>query len=201
MTKEAKIILDLRAKLNDVEHKQVELIAERDELAFAALVDRDKKAADRVAAINSELSGLTNQIGAISAALKEAAKREAAAAVAERAKRRRDDARKAETIVAEVEGLGCEMDKALTAAKDAAVLIENKLAELRRLSGGGPMTESVRVNLCRAVVSANMFSPLHTVVLAPDERTTVQMLTTPWGRSIRNWIAGVLGTEKEREAA
>jgi hypothetical protein len=49
------VTADLRSQLGSLEGRQVELIAERDEISYSALVEKEKTAAQRLAQINQEI--------------------------------------------------------------------------------------------------------------------------------------------------
>jgi hypothetical protein len=59
--KKPSITDDLRSQLGALEGRQNELLAERDEISYLALVDRNKKAIERLANVNTELANITTQ--------------------------------------------------------------------------------------------------------------------------------------------
>jgi hypothetical protein len=201
MSKPKSITDDLRGQLGALEGRQVELLAERDEVSYSALVDRDPKAIKKLAAVNEELSNIANQSASVGAALNEAAKREAAAEDADRARRKRADAEKAKGMLGELEQLGLEFDTNVLATIKAATAIRAKVSELRQLTGAGPSVDSMQMNLKRALATATMGGPLHTVHLAPADRVTISQVIGPWLHSFRNWINVVLGDKPAKNAA
>jgi hypothetical protein len=46
---------DLRAQLSSLDGQRAELLSERDELSYLALIDKEPKAIKRLAAINEEI--------------------------------------------------------------------------------------------------------------------------------------------------
>jgi hypothetical protein len=185
---------DLRSRLAGIENQQVELLAERDEISFAAVVDREKKAVQRLAEINTALSQLTGEASTVGAALAEASRRELQEREQEMATRRRNDAEQAETVLAEVENLALQLDREMAALKNAAVAFEGKMATVRRLSGAGPQHTALRAHLARAISSGLMGLPQHPDVLAPSERHTLESITTAWATQVRTRISAVIET-------
>lgn len=192
---------ELRSKLGGAEGRRVELESELAEIGFAAHVEGDAKSVKRLKEISSELANVDVEVKSLTAALAENARREAAAEDADRAKRRRADAEKAKTMLGELEQLGQEFDAGALATIKAATAIRAKVSELRQLTGAGPSVNSVQMNLKRALATATMGSPLHTVHLAPADRVTISQVIGPWLYSFRNWINAVLGKTPTKTAA
>ena len=192
---------ELRSKLGGAEGRRVELESELAEIGFAAHVEGDAKSVKRLKEISSELANVDVEVKSLTAALAENARREAAAEDADRAKRRRADAEKAKTMLGELEQLGQEFDAGALATIKAATAIRAKVSELRQLTGAGPSVDSVQMNLKRALATATMGSPLHTVHLAPADRVTISQVIGPWLYSFRNWINAVLGKTPTKTAA
>ena len=193
------VVDDLRGQLAAIEGRQVELVAERDEISYAAIVDRKPEAVKRLAALNGELANIATQTASLTAALREAAKRESQARDQELAAKRREDARKAGVEMAEAEKLAVKFDEALQVVGETSVAFEAAMIRIRQLTGSSPAYDSVRVFMFRAVRSALHRTPVHIDAISPAEQTTLSEASASWSRSIRNWIAGVL--ENKTQAA
>lgn len=191
---------DLRNQIVALEGHQLELVAERDELSFAALVDRNPVAIKKLAAVNGELANVQAQTASLAAALREASKREIAAQAEANAERRREDARLAADILVEVEALADTLTAEMQSLRTNAIAIEAKLSEIRRLGVAAPSSEAVRVNLGRALKTALMGSSLQLEHLAPNQRITVADIVGPWSRSITNSINTAVGSKPAKAA-
>ena len=201
MTKSiSQTINDLRAQLVDIEGRQVELLAERDEISYGALVERDKNAIARLAALNAELSNLKNQSASLESALREATKREVAVAEAERQEKRKANAAAAADTLLHAEDTAALLTQAMADIRSHAVTLQTKFAEIRRLTGIGPTDQMIRIHLARSLKAATMGSPIQLEHLAPSERVPVDAVIGPWANSIRNWINAAAG-EKPAKAA
>jgi hypothetical protein len=195
-----KITQDLRAQLVDIEGRQVELLAERDEISYSALVERDKNAIARLAALNAELSNLKNQSASLESALREATKREVAVAEAERQEKRKANAAAAADELLHAEDTAALLTKTMADLRSHAITLQSRFAEIRRLVGVGPTDQMLRVHLARALKAATMGSPIQLEHLAPNERVEVDDVIGPWANSIRNSINAAVG-EKPAKAA
>jgi len=200
ITKNTTVTDDLRARQAACEGRQLELMSERDEISFAALVDRDKKAVARLSAINDELSAITNEMAGLQSALREAAKREFAAQEAQRAELRRTNAAKAADVLAQIEITAGAITTAMADLRTHSITLQAQFGEIRRLTGTGPTNETLRVNLGRSLKSATMGCPLQLEHLAPAERTNVADVVTGWVHSIRNWINAAIGDKPAKAA-
>jgi hypothetical protein len=112
MTPEKSITEDLRAQLSSLDGRRAELLSERDELSYLALIDKEPKAIKRLTAINEEIRNLTFQIETNEAALKEAIRRETVARDEAAAEARRQNAREAEMLCIQAESIAEGMDAA-----------------------------------------------------------------------------------------
>jgi hypothetical protein len=191
MTNPADVTSDLRAKLVALEGQQLGLTAERDQIAYPACTG-DKKGRSTTEAVHAEMFRLDQQHATLSAALKEAVRRENEAERAAHAERRRGDAETAQAMLADVEKLGRDFDSSLASDVQIAVEIRSRTVELRRLTGAGPTPDPVSSNIKRAMISATMGGPLHSVHLAPADRTTATELAQSWTRSVQRWIDSIL---------
>jgi hypothetical protein len=128
---------DLRNQIAEIENKRIALEAERDDVSFAALVERDPDAIKRAADIGDELAQLGHQEAMLNAALRTAIKREAEAAAAESADRKRADLEKALAMLPQVEAMSAQIDDAMKVLRDTTVAFEEKWATIKQLSGAG----------------------------------------------------------------
>jgi hypothetical protein len=179
---------ELRSRLASIEGHQVELLSERDEISYLALIEKQPEAIKRLVAINSEIENLKTQAASIEPALRESARRETAAAEEVKASKRRSDAAAAEVALGEAEELASEIDRAMAALKTASVAFEAKMTEVRRLSGSGPQHFHLRGLFARAISTGLRGLPQHPDLLAPSERKTVQGITALWAEQVRNRI-------------
>ena len=200
MTTKTSITDNLRAQLVDIEGRQTELIAERDEYSFAAVVERQPAAIKKLEAVNSELDALKHKTASLEAALREAAKREIAAAEAERAEKRKANVAAAAEMLLRAEDTAALLTKAMDDMRSHSLELQRQFAEIRGLIGVGATDQQLRVFLTRCVKTATMNTPMHLEHLAPNERTDVNAVVAPWAASIRNWINSAVG-EKPAKAA
>jgi hypothetical protein len=178
---------DLRGKINDLDTKRLQLMAERDELSFAAVVERDVAAAKRVAEINEELVQLANEAAVLKAALSTATRREAEAAASERASQKRADLERAEALLPKVAEMAAQMDAAMKTLREASAAFEQAWSEVKRLSGVGPTGGAIKVHLGRACRSALRGLPgLQLEMVPPNERHSVSELTAGWSKQVSN---------------
>jgi hypothetical protein len=202
VTSKTNVTDDLRNRLGACESRQQELLAERSEIAYVATVEKQKAAVQRLVAINGELSALTNETSVLESALRESHRRETLAEKQAQAAKRCADARAADALLAEAEDIACRIDAGLTAVSQNSLMFEQKMIEVRRLTGDiTPRYDNIRVFLVRALRSAVHRGPLHIDPVAPSDVTTVSQAMASWSRSIRGWIAGVLDKTTAREAA
>jgi hypothetical protein len=200
MTKKTSITDNLRAQLVDIEGRQTELIAERDEYSFAAVVERQPAAIKKLEAVNSELDALKHKTASLEAALREAVKRETAAAEAERDAKRRANVAAAAEVLLRAEDTAALLTKAMDDMRSHSLELQRQFAEIRGLIGVGATDQQVHVFLTRCVKTALMGTPAQIEHLAPNERTDVNAVVAPWATSIRNWINSAVG-EKPAKAA
>jgi hypothetical protein len=200
MTTKTNITDDLRSRLGNAESRQQELLAERGEIAFAATVEKQKAAVQRLETINHELSALANEISVLEAALKEAHRRDLAAAEAERGEKRKANAAAAADALLHAEDCAALLTKTMADLRSHAITLQSRFAEIRRLVGVGPTDQMLRVHLARSLKAATMGSPIQLEHLAPNERVEVDDVIGPWANSIRNSINAAVG-EKPAKAA
>lgn len=192
---------DLRIRLTSLDGRQTELIAERDEISYSALIDRDKKSIERLSAINDELRNLTVQAETIQAALKEAVRREAVAREEVAAEARRQTAREAEALCADAEAIAEKLDAAFAAVRQYAQEYETVMGAIRRKAGVGPAYDHVRVFMVRALKTVTALGPLHFEAISIVHRTTVSAATATWLQNIRNHIGRTLNAKTAAKEA
>jgi hypothetical protein len=191
---------NLRKQMSDIEDHQAALITERDEISYLALVDRDKKAVERLNIINDELRTQNMRVETMQAALREAVKREVVAGEAERADRRRANAAAAADVLLHAEDTAALLTRAMADLRSHALMLQSQFAEIRKLIDAGPSDQLLRINLARALKAATMGSPMQLEHLAPSERVPVDAAIETWAASIRNRINAVTGEKPARAA-
>jgi hypothetical protein len=195
------MIAGLRNEIASIEARQLELTAERDELAYAAHVEGNAKASKRRSEINGEIGRLVNEVlPMLHAAFKEATRRENAASVAREQEGERTRAEKALPDAELLAELGSKAD---AAARDYCRYLGEIDAVISRLAALGAPTPSrdlVRVNKDRAHLTATA-SLNHARPIAPIERSTYDTLTRGWARPVLDWIAARMNTNAARDAA
>ena len=151
---------DLRNRIADIENRQLALIAERDELAFEAIVERTKTAVARVAAINDELAHLSQELPTLQAASAGAAKRAAAAQAAERDNVERENASRALVLLDSFEARGAALDAAFSAAITEYAALSNEFRQLDALGYAPTTFPLVKVTMKLALLSKLMGTDL-----------------------------------------
>jgi hypothetical protein len=182
----------LQDDLDRAQTAEIALVAERDGQSFPALVLKEKRAVDRLAAVNAELAALTASASSIRAAIAETDRR-----IAERDKATAAEAqcKRAETAWPIAERLvehGRKMDEALAAYLTARVALEEDLALLTRLGCPTPSRALVGVNLRNAHDGVFADLDLHSRPVPPNRRHSFATLTDGWALPARKWLAGRL---------
>jgi hypothetical protein len=195
------IATDLRNQIAALEGHQIELVAERDELSYAALVDRKPDAIKRLTAVNGELANITAQTASLTAALREAGKREVAAMEEARASIRHENARAAGDLLTEIEVTAGAITQAMEDLKAHSITLRDQFAEIRRLTGVGPTNEALRVHLTRTLKVATMGSLMQIEHLAPDQRSSFADTAAAWIKSVSNWISQATGEKSAAKKA
>jgi MoxR-like ATPase len=194
--KKTSVTDDLRRQLVDIDGRETELLGDRDEHSYAAVVERQPAAIKKLEAINSELNNLKHRAATLQAALREAVKREVAAGEADRADKRRANAAAAAETLLRAEETAAALTKTMTDLRSHSIELQRQFAEIRGLIGVGATDQQLRVFLTRCVKAAVMGTPMQIEHLAPDERTDdVNAVVAPWATSIRNWINTAIGTQ------
>jgi hypothetical protein len=194
-------VADLRAKIDALEGTQIELIAERDEISFAAVVERNKKAAGRVAEINAALLVMQSEEATLKAALAEAQRRALAADAAERDATKREKAQKAIALLESFSKRGAALD----AKFDEAIAEFNAMsAEFRQLDalGYAPTTHAlVASNMKLALKTKVMSTGMHVEHLAPHMRRNFITVVDGWVSHVKARADALLNTKTAAEAA
>jgi hypothetical protein len=191
MAKKTDPATDLRGKINDLDTMRLKLMAERDELSYAAIVERNAAAGQLVAEISTELGRLADEVAVLKAALSTATRREAEAKASEAASQKRADLERAESLLPKVAELAAQMDDAMKVLREASATFEAHWSEIKRLSGAGPVGGAIKVHLDRAYRSALRGLPgLRLEMVPPNERHSVSELAFGWSQQVKNvWAA------------
>jgi hypothetical protein len=152
---ETTITNDLRTKISDIENKRLILGAQRDEIAYEAIVLRDKQAIERADAIGAELDQLAHQEAMLNAALSTARRREADAKASEAASQKRADLERAASLLPKVAEMAAQMDEAMKTLREASATFEAHWSEIKRLSGAGPTGGAIKVQACGRLEQAS----------------------------------------------
>jgi hypothetical protein len=201
MTEAQNPIADLRNQLAELENKRVILEARRDEISFAALVERDPKAIKQAADIGAELAQLGHNEAMLNAALKTAIKREADAAAAESADRQRADLEKAHAMLPEVEAAAAQIDEAMKVLRETTVAFEQKWAVIKELSGAGPLPGATKIHVGRAFRTGLRGLPGFQIdLVSPTQRTTTSALSAGWSEQVRRAVSEI-NTSAAKDAA
>jgi hypothetical protein len=194
-------VKDLYNQIAVLEDRQLKLGAERNELAFASVVERNGQATKRLNDINAEFVTIANDIATLNAAIAEAGRRADAAAKAASADAERKRAEQAEPIAQRLAERGRKMDEAIAVYCKEFKGISEDIDALMRLSVPVPTRELVRVNLNRSHDAATMFLDKTSRPVPPLERHPFSKLTTGWSLPALNWIASKLNSKTAVKAA
>jgi hypothetical protein len=183
---------ELQAELDTAQTAEVTLTAERDELSFPALVMKDKTAIERLAAVNTELQGLTARTASIRAAIAETDRRIAENTKAELSAAQQQRAQTAWPIAEALVERGRKMDQALRAYLNERVALEADLAQLARLGAPAPSRDLVSINLRNGHDAAFSMLDRHSRPVAPNYRRSFEQLAEGWSLPARKWLAAKL---------
>jgi chromosome segregation ATPase len=184
--------VELRNRIDAIESQKLILTSQRDDISFAALVDRDSKAIAEAAELNAKLAALTTEESMLNAALKTALRLEAEAKAAEATKQKQADLQEAEALLPEVEQLARQIDEAMKILQDATVAFQDKWAQLKRLSGAGPTVVATKVHIERALRTGLRGLPgLMVDLVSPTQRCSASSLNAAWSLQVRNVAAKV----------
>jgi hypothetical protein len=194
-------VQDLRTKIDAIESKKLILTGQRDDVAFAALVDREPRAVKQAADINAKLAELTTEESMLNAALKVAVKRETEARAAAATESERQRAEEAQPIAERLAKRGQRMDEAMAVVLEERAAIDADAEALARLGVPVANADLRRVNLRRWIDAATSTFDKHARPVAPRERCTADSLTTGWMRSSLQFIADKLNKAAAKVAA
>lgn len=180
MTTTNTTIADLKGRIAAIEGREIELTAERDELAYAAHIERNGKAVKRLAEIGTELQHLADETASLNAAIAEAGRRAAAADTADRDAAEREKAEKALVLLDSFAKRGAALD----AKFDEAIAEFNAMSkEFRELEAlGYPPTTFALVasNMKLALKTKLMNTGLIVEHLAPHMRRNFLTALEGW---------------------
>jgi hypothetical protein len=201
MAKKTDPATDLRGRIADLDTKRLTLMAERDELSYSAVVERNSVAAKRVAEINSELSRLADEVATLRSALTEAGRRAAAAKAAGHDGKERDNAEKALALLDEFAKDGAELEEAANAVIEKFNDLSKKSRELTAL-GYAPATPAlVDSNMKLALKTKLMGTGLIVEHLAPHMRRTFTSVIQSWTDHVRARATARLNKTAAKNAA
>jgi hypothetical protein len=181
---------DLRNQIADIETKRVILEAERDDVSYGALVDKNKAAIKRAAEIGDELAGLGHREAMLNAALREAIKRNAEAAAAAAADRKQADLDKAQALLPDVERMAAEIDAAMKTLHEVRVAYELTWGQIKALSGAGPAAFALRSGISRPLrVGLRGLPGIEVDIVRPGSRCTLGELTAQWTQQVCHFAA------------
>jgi DNA repair exonuclease SbcCD ATPase subunit len=183
---------DLRGKIAAIEGRQIELAAERDEIAYTAHVERDKTAVKRLAEINAEIAHLSSELTSLNAALEEAGRRATAAVSAEAAEAEKARAEQALPIAERLAERGKKLDAAIQEYCANFNGVKEDLDALARLGVPIPTRDLVRVNLRRANDAAQASLDKTSRPVPPNQRHSFDSLLRGWAQPGLNWIKSKL---------
>jgi hypothetical protein len=193
---------ELRTRAAAAEGRKLELAAEREELAFQALIAGDAKARKRLDDIETELHRLDHELATIGAALAEAGRRAEAATAEERAAAERKRAAEAEPIARRLEARGQAMDRALMTYVTHFKAIQSDLDELQALGVPVPSRTLVEVNSHRAHDTAlASLGDKFIRPVPPLQRHSFDKLLRGWAGPALAWISSRVNTNTAAEAA
>jgi hypothetical protein len=182
-------IAALRSEIDSLEGRQIELEAERSELAFEAMVEKNTKATKRLDEINTEIGRVANvTLPTLRAALDGANKREAVARTAAADEDARSRAEKARPIIERLIERGAAIDHALKTFGVNFTAIQADLDELQRLGVPTPSRSLVAVNLRRAH-DAGLPMDGSTRPVPPMMRHSFDSLLRFWAQPGFAWIS------------
>jgi hypothetical protein len=176
---------DLRDRIIAIEGHILELEGERSELSYAAMFERDAKAAKRVGEINTELARLGNETVVLNAALDEAGRRDAAAKAAERDGQERDNATKALALLDTFAQRGAALDEWFDKMIAEYTALCSEFRELEKLGFSPTTYRMVAITMRTAMLTKLMGTDLKIQHLAPGDRKTFQGAIESWSAAAR----------------
>jgi hypothetical protein len=192
---------DLRGRIDAAENHQLEVAAERDQIAFAALVERNPAAVKKLAALNAELARASTELASLNAAFAEAGRRSAVAEACRRDAEERDDATKALELLDSFEKRGAALDEKFNEAIAEFSLLSEDFRQLERL-GFAPTTYAlVHSNMRLALKSRLMGTGLAVEHLAPHHRRNFIDVIEGWASHVRARATARLKRNAAKSAA
>jgi len=187
-------IQELRNEIASIDERQLALEAERAELAFTAVIEKNTDAVKRLANVNAEITEIvTVTLPTLNAALREAQRREAVATVAAADEDIRERAKKARPIAERLAERGKKMDLAIAEYREQFSGIDQDLNELARLGIPTASRAIVAANLRRSHDAATSGLDKLGRPVPPNQRHTFDGLLRGWATPSINWIAEKLG--------
>jgi hypothetical protein len=194
-------IAALRTEIDAVESKKIIMASQRDDIAFAALVDREPTAIKQAADINAKIAELTTQESMLNAALKTATRLEAEAKAAAATESERQRTEQARPIAERLAARGQRMDEAIRVVLEERAGIDADAEALAKLGVPVASADLRRVNLRRWIDTATMFFDKHSRPVPPGERTTAESLTSAFVQSSLKFITDKLNKAATKVAA
>lgn len=197
----ASTLEDLRGEIVSIEGRLIELEAERSELSYAAMIEKNTDAVKRLDKVNAEIIRIvTVTLPTLRAAIEEAERREAVATATAADQDVRDRAEKARPIAERLAERGAKMDAAIAEYRLQFAGIHEDLNGLIALGVPTASRALVRVNLTTAHTWATAVDSSARPV-PPNRRHSFDFLTTGWSQPARKWIAEKIGKTNPAEAA
>jgi hypothetical protein len=178
-------VQDLRSQIAAIEGRQIELIGERDEISFEAVVERRKLAIAKVESINAELGRLANELATVKAALGGASKREAIAQAAKRDEVERANASKVLELLDSFAQRGVALDEWVDKMIAEYMALCGEFRELVKLGFSPTTYRMVAITMRTTMLTKLMGTDLKIQHLAPGERKTFEGAIEGWSANIR----------------
>jgi hypothetical protein len=192
--------VELRNKIDAIESQKLILTSTRDDIAFAALVDREPTAIKQAAEINAKITELMTEESMLNAALKVAVKREAEAKAAQSDAQERDNAAKALALLDSFAKRGAALDAAFNAAIAEYTGLSEEFRQLERLGYGPTTYPLVKVTMKTALLTKLMGTDLVVEHLAPHARKTFEGAIESWSSNVRGKAQARLNRNKSKAA-
>jgi hypothetical protein len=196
-----KVLGDLISKHEALEAKKAALELQRDEIAFDALALGEDRAKAQLTKVGKTLFEVDNELGAMSAAIREAEQRVQIAEGTKRAEIERKNAEQALKLGRAAMDAINVADKGLRDAFNALTDADAAIHELSRL-GCPPSPGLFSVNVRRAIAAASIGTRFPVGQhMTPSERRSLSELADGWQRNIEAWAAQRLDPPKVKELA
>jgi hypothetical protein len=192
--------IELRNRIDVIESKKIILASQRDDVAFAALVDREPGAVKQAAEINAKIAELMTEESMLNAALKVAVKRENEVKAAQSDAAERDNAAKALDLLESFAKRGAALDAAFGAAIAEYIGLSEEFRQLERLGYGPTTYPLVKVTMRTALLTKLMGTDLMVEHLAPHARKTFEGAIESWSSNVRGKAQARLNRNKSKAA-